>query len=1029
MSPRSATTYVPAGVAVLRASTSPGRLDGSEAPELYSKNAVHDGVAWLSGQWRRAELREAIAYASPGLHRQIEEMLAAGCRDVRKVRRVVLALASYLLRWQERPTPFGLFAGVASARVGTAAKVRWGTDHRIAVRADAAWLGDVLAGLHRCFPLLERLSVVANDAVYVRGDRLVAPGPAPDGSGQELAPVEVSVRHTRPVQVAVEAARTPVRFSALRELLMARFPSATVRQLDGLLAGLLDQEILVSSLCAPMTCLDALGHLCAELGAVEAETIPEIAGRTRDLAAIHQRLSADGRGAVNDRALAGRMRALSSATAMPMIADTILNCDVEIPEQVVREARDAVHVLHRLSPYPLGYPAWRDYHSRFRARYGIGALVPVLDLVADSGLGLPADYLGSARGRSVRQVSERDEKLLAMIQRATMNGSDEIVLTDQVIEHLVASDPADLHLPARVEMAVEIRSESVDDLCHGRFTLVVTGTPRPGSSMAGRHAHLLPAHDRDALAACFAVAGPGEMPAQLSFAPRKRRNENVVRTAQMVHHVIPIGEHRGAGEDVIPLGDLAVTADDRRFFLIQISTGLCVAPRVTHALEASAQTPPLARFLADITSARASVYKAFHFGAAARLPYLPRIRYRRTILSPARWLLSAGDVPGHGASRAEWEMGLDSWRRQWHVPDWVAIVEHDRRQPVDLNRPLHRLVLRNRLDRGDRLELREASSREDTAWLGRRHELVIPMVLDRPPAPRTPVPVTGRVPVVEDGAGQFPARSPVLCARLFGHPARFDEVLTEWLPGLLDAFDDDRPSWWFRRHRQMSRPEADQYLVLYLRLNDPSDYGTAAERLSEWVSTLRGEHLLSHLDLTTYEPQTGRYGHGTALDRAHDVFAADSTAALTQITCSTRAEIPTQAIAAAGFVDIAVNFTGSAQAGSDWLIQRLRPEHGPLDPVLRDHALALADPDGTWTTLRSVPGGAEVVAAWHERAGAIRTYHQTLTDQRDPLTALPSLLHVHHNRAVAVDPARERVTGRLARACALRHHARRTENP
>lgn len=1029
MASRLSTPYVHVGAAVLRASTCPDGLDLPEVAELLEDDAAESGMAWLSAQWQRLDVREAIGYASPALHSQIDEMVIAGSDDARTVRRVVLALASYFLRWQQRPTPFGLFAGVGLTRVGATAKVRWCIGHDVAVRADAAWLGDVLARLHQCLPLVERLSVVANDAAYIRGDRLVAPGPTPDGAGEELAPVEVSVRHSRPVRAVVEAARTPVRFGVLRETLVIQFPTATEQQIDRMLVGLLQQRMLISSLCAPMTCLDALGYVCAELDAVQAATVPEIATTARKLREIHQQLSVDGRRALSTGSVTRRMQALSSVAAMPLIVDTILDCDVQIPEQVVHEARDAVRVLHRLSPYPLGHPTWRDYHSRFRARYGIGAIVPVLDLVADSGLGLPAGYLGSARGGAARQVSQRDEKLMAMIQRATLDGSGEIVLTDHVIEDLAASDPADLHLPTRAEVAVEIRSRSVEALSRGQFTLVVTGTPRPGSSMAGRHAHLLPAEGRDAVATSLMTAEPGAIAAQLSFTPRKRRNENVARTEQLVPHVIPVAEHRETSECLITLADLAVTADDRRFYVVQMSTGRHVEPRVAHALEASVHTPPLVRFLADITTARASVYKALHFWAAARLPYLPRVRYRRTILSPARWLLAADDLPGRGASFAEWEAGLDRWRRQWRVPDWVAMVELDRRQPVDLSSRLHRLLLRTRLHRGGRLELREASGPEDNAWLGQPHEVLIPLVQQSRPAAGRPLLVASPRQVVGGDAGHLPGRSRILCAQLHGHPARFDEVLTERLPSLLEAFGETRPSWWFRRHRQMSRPEADQYLVLYLHLPRPSTYGRAAGHLSDWVNSLRGEHLLSHLTLATYEPQAGRYGDGAALDRAYDVFMADSVAALAQITLAIRAGIHAQAAAAASFVDLAVNFTGSARAGSDWLVRRLRREYGPLEPALRERSLELADPDGTWTTLRALPGGDDVVAAWQQRAVTLGAYREALAEQRDPSTVLPSLLHLHHNRAVGVDPARELVTGRLARACALRHSTCRAGNP
>ncbi|WP_409495986.1 lantibiotic dehydratase [Amycolatopsis sp. cmx-11-12] len=995
-------------------------MDLPKALNLYGDDVLQRGIAWLTTQWQRADVRTAVGYASPALSRQIDEMVAAGSRDPRAVRRVVISLASYLLRWQQRPTPFGLFAGVGLARIGTAAKVRWGLEHRVAVRTDAAWLGDVIARLHRCMPLMERLSVVANNAAHVRGDRVVAPGPPPDGAGQELAPIEVSIGLSRPVRAAVDAAQKPVLFGALRQQLLARFPAATLQQVDNMLAGLLDQRILISSLCAPMTCLDALDHVCAELEAVEAKAIPEITDTVRELTAIRGQLAGDALAAVTDTAVTRQMQALSTVAEMPLLADTILDCDVEIPEQVAQEARDAVLALYRLSPYPLGYPAWRDYHSRFRARYGIGALVPVLELVADSGLGLPADYLGSSRGRAARQMSERDEKLLAMIQRATLDGTGEIVLTDQAIEDLSASDPADLHLPARVEVAVEIRSAGIEALSRGRFTLAVTGTPRPGSSMAGRHSHLLPEDGRAAVTASFTAAEPGAVAAQLSFAPRKRRNENVARTEQLLPHVIPIAEHHERDEHLINLADLGITADDRRFYLVQISTGRRVEPRVTHALEAGVHTPPLARFLAEISTARASVYKAFHFGVAARLPYLPRVRYRRTVLSPARWLLATGDLPGRRASFAAWGARLDAWRRQWRVPDRVALVELDRRQPVDLDHPLHRLLLRTRLDRGGQLELRETSGREDIAWIGRAHEVLIPLVLDSAAAASRPSSIAVPHRVVASDASHLPGDSPILCAQIYGHPGRFDEVLTERLPSLLGAFGDTAPNWWFRRHRQMGRPDDDQYLVLYLRLPQPSAYGSAGERLAEWASTLRSERLLSHFALTTHEPQTGRYGHGSAMERAYDVFAADSAAALAQIDLAFRIGTHPQAVAAASFVDLAVNFAGSVQSGSDWLLREVRQVHGRLDPALRVRTLKLVDPDGTWASLRSLPGGEKVVTAWQHRAVTLGAYREALAEQRDPLTVLPSLLHLHHIRAVGVDPALERVTGRLARASALR---------
>ena len=57
------------------------------------------------------------------------------------------------------------------------------------------------------------------------------------------------------------------------------------------------------------------------------------------------------------------------------------------------------------------------------------------------------------------------------------------------------------------------------------------------------------------------------------------------------------------------------------------------------------------------------------------------------------------------------------------------------------------------------------------------------------------------------------------------------------------------------------------------------------------------------------------------------------------------------------------------------------------------------------------------------RHEALAAYCRVLAEQRDPVAVLRTLLHEHHVRAVGVDPAFEKETGRLARAAALRRLA------
>ncbi|MFF4508985.1 lantibiotic dehydratase [Streptomyces sp. NPDC001401] len=993
---------------------------------------VAEGLAWLKQVWEHEEARRAVETASPVLARQISGLLEGRGAKVRQVRRLVASLASYQLRWRGRATPFGLFAGVSTAHVGTGVHVRWGESHRAVARADGQWLGAVVARLEQHPRLLERLTVITNPVALVRGDRLAAPGEPPDDRPGVLAPIEISVGHTRPVRTATEAAHEPIRFGELVTLLAAEYPTAPREQISSLLAGLVAQHLLLTNLRAPMTVPDALGHLRAQLDQADADELPDLTSLVQDLRVIHEDLSCHNDTSASPTAahamratVAQRMNAICDIAPQPLVVDTALDCDVSLPEAVIREAETASSVLLRLTPYPFGYPRWKNFHVRFRQRYGVGAVVPVPELVSGTGLGLPAGYLGSPVANTARTLTERDETLLALVQHAVIDGVEEIALTEPLVRRLAVGDPSEMVPPPRAELAFQIHAASPQAVGDGSFRLLVTSAPRPGSSMAGRFTHLLPEADRKNLSDTYAALStdaPEDIAAQLSFFPRRRRSENVVRTPQLLPHTISLAEHRDPHPDLLPLHDLAVTADARQLHLVQISTGRRIEPRVVHALEAGTLTPPLARFLAEITTARCAVYKAFDWGAGVRLPYLPRLRYGRSVLSPARWLLTAADLPKPAAPSAEWDEALEAWRRRLRAPQAVVMCESDLRLPLDLGQPLHRLLLRKRLDAAREVELQEAPTPADLAWAGRAHEFLLPLRLAHPrAAERNPV-APSPLHAVERNAGHLPGRSEWLYAQVHGHPDRQDEVLAEHLPRLLDGWTGLR-QWWFGRHRDTTRPDAEQYLSLHLRLATPGQYGQAAARVGEWAAELRGCGLLAHLQLATYQPETGRYGHREALDAAHEVFAADSAAALAQITLAARTGLPPEAVTAAGLVDLATSYTETPDIGMRWLISHLPHEQGKLDQTLRDAGMRLADPGGNWATLRTTPGADDVTRAWERRRAALSAYRTQLARQREPYGVLRSLLHMHHVRTLGVDPDRERVSHRLARASALRQTA------
>ncbi|MGH3771181.1 MAG: lantibiotic dehydratase [Pseudonocardiaceae bacterium] len=1012
--------------AVIRVASFGSELDLPPWPDLTGGTPDHmrEWRSWLERVWEHEAIVEAIEVASPVLARRVEDVCGGQVQQPRRVRRVVESVVRYLLRLTSRATPFGLFAGVAALRIGSTASVRWGEQHRAAACPDAAWLAEVIARLEARPDASRRLSVVANSLGFVRGDRLVVPCQQPPGVAGKVRPGEVSVRHTRAVQTVIQAARSPITLGDLIGRLAAEFPGRPLAKVEGMLTELVRCHILVTSLHPPMDVTDPLGHVIDQVTALETGAAP--LSVVRELRAISGQLSQHGQASSPGarRALRAsvsrRMSALCDRPEPSLAVDLRVDCSVVLPQAVAREAEAAASALVRLTPHRFGNPAWRAWHARFLERYGQGAVVPVGQVVdADTGLGYPAGYRGSAMTQPPQPVLARDRKLLHLAQQAALDGGGEVVLDEHALSELAAdfTEALSPHPPPHTELRFSLHAPTTDALDRGEFTLVVLSAARQAGTTTGRFLHLFEPEDRDRMVHAFTALPtlvPGSLLAQVSCPPLSPRTGNLARTPA-VFPPIPLGEHRPDTAAQIPLDDLAVSGDARRLFLVCLSQGRIVEPSMVNAVEFRRATHPLARFLCEITTARAAACVPFAWGAASSLPFLPRVRYRRTVLRPASWNLSASDLPGSRTSWREWSQVWGGLRRRYRIPEEVHLGANDVRLRLDLNEPAHLAMLRTHLDRAaGNATLTEAPGHHDYGWTdGHAHEIVIPLAATDPPSTLRAGPIR-----VTHHPGHPPGNSAWLYARLYGHPDRQNHILTAHLPDLLSTWEDGpADEWWFLRCR-----EPEPHLRLRIRLHGARTYGAAAQHLGTWADRVRHRGLLRNIVLDTYYPEVGRYGTGAAMHAAEAVFAADSAAAIAQLTITASGTAHPYAVIAASFTDLAAAFAGGLSSGLHWLTDYVN--HHPAPALAREihgQAMRLADPRGDWAALRALSGGEQLVPAWGRRRSALTAYRAQLSpaDGPDPDPVLASVLHLHHARMVGINQDSERVCLRLARAAAL----------
>jgi lantibiotic biosynthesis protein len=254
-----------------------------------------------------------------------------------------------------------------------------------------------------------------------------------------------------------------------------------------------------------------------------------------------------------------------------------------------------------------------------------------------------------------------------------------------------------------------------------------------------------------------------------------------------------------------------------------------------------------------------------------------------------------------------------------------------------------------------------------------------------------------------------------LSAKIYTHPERMNEIVTEHLPTLLATLDtalDFEPlCWWLRYHS----PTETNHLRLRIRTL-PGHYATCIHAVGQWTQRMRQAGMAGRLVIDTYFPEIGRYGHGPALHAAEDVFVADS-----HLVATALRNLPTTgahpiALAVANMVGIVTGFVGDLAEAMDWLATRPVSTAPATDRPVTDHAIRLATNEGA---LQAVPGWAAVGQAWQTRADALATYRKHLLPEVDVDHVVESLLHMHHNRAIGIDRDSERTCRRLVRQAAL----------
>ncbi|HYO79087.1 MAG TPA: thiopeptide-type bacteriocin biosynthesis protein, partial [Thermoanaerobaculia bacterium] len=356
---------------------------------------------------------------------------------------------------------------------------------------------------------------------------------------------------------------------------------------------------------------------------------------------------------------------------------------------------------------------------------------------------------------------------------------------------------------------------------------------------------------------------------------------NVICRPVLRDYEIPyLGRSGAPAERQLDVSDLLVSVVDGRVTLRSARLDRQVIPRLTNAHAYMYETHlPTYRFLSALQE---QGYCAMNGGwleelnDRAPMPFLPRVRVGRVVLSRARWTLGAEEIgafaPAKGAKQFA---SLQELRARRRLPRWIQLDE----MLFDLDNPLSVETLAGRLSGRTTAKVRELFPSPDELLArgpeGRFvHELIVPFLRKREATKGERLPP--RAPVAPE-VRLYPPGSEWLYAKIYTGLSFADSILTDLIRSLAES--------------QLASGAIDRWF--FVRFRDGREHlrvrfhGSAERLLSEVLPALR-DALTPHLhrgsvtgfQLDSYDREVERYGGPDGIDTVERLFMRDSEAVI-----------------------------------------------------------------------------------------------------------------------------------------------------
>jgi len=638
--------------------------------------------------------QEAIFTASPALYRELLKYLEGKLIDKKEQEQLLGSLERYFSRMSTRCTPFGLFAACSCGEIGNKTNIRVKDTIQKETRLDMYYLSGLSQSLSQIPEIRSKIKYYPNSSLYSTGIKY------------------------RYIEYKYIGERRVNRISAIQRsfyldaLLKKSYKGATIDELqhaiqendiskeDALdfIDEVIDSQILVGELSPSVTGEDMLAKMTRILDSIDFQDSTVLLIKKIQL--LLRKLNEEKE---NPFDVYQNIIEKAELLKIPYKENLLFQTDATrkaehatLGRDVIEELQSAMQFLNRITQYGEN-PALTKFRQLFYERYEDREVLLAEVLDPEMGIGYPAEpnkgdfspllehfFIPPNREQNtfISPISNFQSILLKKTIDVLSTNMKEITLDDQDIKNFPKADWNNLP-PTMYCMFELLKNDS-----GGTLLKIISFGGSCGANLLARFSHTdekicrfvkdITHKEQDLMSDVIL--------AEIAHLPESRVGNILSRPHLRKYELMYLSNSDLPQEQLIYISDLMLSIRRGKLFLRSKKLNKEIIPRLTTAHNYRNNPTPIYRFLCDMQTHHVRSGLFFSWGSLENtFPFLPRVRYKNTILSPASWTVNITDIK-HLLNIKEKDTlipEIEKWRMGIFLPRYVLLQDGDNELFID----------------------------------------------------------------------------------------------------------------------------------------------------------------------------------------------------------------------------------------------------------------------------------------------------------------------------------------------------------